>query len=833
MKNKVFRLIIVICSLLVFSLLVVRLVKGNNVDNYLLFDGVDDYVEVPDNDAYSASTTGELTVSFWMRPDVLDFQTTIASGDGPYIDFLGKGEYMGPNQLEWSFRLYNETDSSRPNRVSFYLFNLAGGLGVGSYFEGGINGTPDMVAGEWVHVVGKVDTNYVHIYRNGVLKDTDGYTAETDPFVIISPENGAAPFRIGTVSTADISLFEGAIDDVIIWNRGLSDTEITNLYGGTIPETGMVGRWTFDEGVGDSAVDSISANNGTLIPGNGHPEWVSPPIPTPTPDPNNTGYYPVNETLLNNTVSVSGTTGDLYVDDTSYRIIRSFPTSYTADFQITSVDALATIGSTAYTDRATLTWSVPTDGNYLIIANAGVGRSSWTGVRTTKAQMTINGVSYAETFNTDKADPDNFRPFSGAEIQPLSAGTNTVKIQYAATNTDSGNVGIIKNARIAAMRVDNTQMVTPIDNVIGSSANYADIATLNLTPKVTEDWLIIAHADLTSSTATAINYARLMIGSTQLAEHVGKIVNYGHLLPFDTYDSITLNADTSYTFKIQVKGSTGYLTYKNVGIYAIPKSIFQSTAEVETIGETSCSTCTLSSPATIATLNLNTGVGGTYLITTTGSQWTSNTNYFSGIMLNAGSTETQSTIEVGTTAHYPSFLLQKVVSLATGSTTISVQLFSQSSGTTVKAKDVRINAVKLGTANSQKIEVEYTGVGDTLNWTKLDYLVNSGFSVASVGTSLQLWNYNSNAYSTSGDGFLSYTSSATPNTFEGKTQSITTNPTYFRNSTTGDWKLKIRGTSNNGTWINWSGDLVKYTPETIINTAPAIPTLISPSNSAV
>jgi hypothetical protein len=88
----------VVCLFLISSLFIVKVVKGDATDSYLLFDGVDDYVEVPDNDAYSVPTTGELTVSFWMRPDVLDFQTTIASGDGPYIDFLGKGDYLSPNK---------------------------------------------------------------------------------------------------------------------------------------------------------------------------------------------------------------------------------------------------------------------------------------------------------------------------------------------------------------------------------------------------------------------------------------------------------------------------------------------------------------------------------------------------------------------------------------------------------------------------------------------------------------------------------------------------------------------------------------------------------------
>jgi hypothetical protein len=42
-------------------------------DSYLRFNGSDAYVEIPSIDDYSVSTTGELTVSAWMRPNTLNF----------------------------------------------------------------------------------------------------------------------------------------------------------------------------------------------------------------------------------------------------------------------------------------------------------------------------------------------------------------------------------------------------------------------------------------------------------------------------------------------------------------------------------------------------------------------------------------------------------------------------------------------------------------------------------------------------------------------------------------------------------------------------------------
>src|SRR6516164_288784 len=123
-------------------------------DIYLAFNGFNAYVEIPSIDDYSVSTTGELTVSAWMRPDTLDFPNVEANHD--YIHWLGKGETSGAaGDQEWTFRMYNRHDPSdsppRPNRISFYLFNPQGGLGVGSYVQVPIH------RGRWIYVVGVAD----------------------------------------------------------------------------------------------------------------------------------------------------------------------------------------------------------------------------------------------------------------------------------------------------------------------------------------------------------------------------------------------------------------------------------------------------------------------------------------------------------------------------------------------------------------------------------------------------------------------------------------------------------------------------------------------------
>src|SRR3954468_23779462 len=88
-------------------------------DHYLSFDGVSDYVEIPNLRCYSVDHTWEFTVAAWLRADVDDFPTP----EHEYVHWLGKGEgnHVGGTQ-EWVCRMYS-LHSPRPKRTSFYVFN--------------------------------------------------------------------------------------------------------------------------------------------------------------------------------------------------------------------------------------------------------------------------------------------------------------------------------------------------------------------------------------------------------------------------------------------------------------------------------------------------------------------------------------------------------------------------------------------------------------------------------------------------------------------------------------------------------------------------------------
>jgi Concanavalin A-like lectin/glucanases superfamily len=205
-------------------------IKGDP-NTAIKLDGRHSYVEIPDHKDFSQPTSGKgLTVEVWVRPDILTFA---GETDDPYIHWLGKGE---PNQHEWALRFYSRKSRDRPNRISAYIFNPAGGLGAGAYYQ---PTTRDPLREhEWIHLVacfdpGDADTPGkpgVQIYKNGVRLQgpSDSGTLYKNPHWHIKPAHGTAPLRLGTRDLG--SYLTGGLDEVAIYPRALTTQEIVENY---------------------------------------------------------------------------------------------------------------------------------------------------------------------------------------------------------------------------------------------------------------------------------------------------------------------------------------------------------------------------------------------------------------------------------------------------------------------------------------------------------------------------------------------------------------------------------------------------------------------------
>jgi hypothetical protein len=184
------------------------------------FDGKS-YIELPDNDDFSAATTGELTI--------LVFATITnwkGAGASEYIHWMGKG-VAGAHEYTFRHYVLNGTGeaSSRQGRVSFYHFNPAGGLGAGSYVQDPMGSDERMVTGE-------VDKSNIYMFKNAVLKDTDALSGYS-----IKPVNTKTPVRLGTRDMSTGYLI-GKLRRVAFFNRKLTAAELKTLWDARALEDG-------------------------------------------------------------------------------------------------------------------------------------------------------------------------------------------------------------------------------------------------------------------------------------------------------------------------------------------------------------------------------------------------------------------------------------------------------------------------------------------------------------------------------------------------------------------------------------------------------------------
>lgn len=106
----------------------------------------------------------------------------------------------------------------------------------------------------WYHVAATYDGANMKLYINGVLDATRAQTGNV-------ASSGA--FNVGYLYNTSRN-FNGKVDEVRVWKRALSQTEISqNMCNVTLPATSLAAYWKFNEGSGSSVQDS-SGNGVTL-----------------------------------------------------------------------------------------------------------------------------------------------------------------------------------------------------------------------------------------------------------------------------------------------------------------------------------------------------------------------------------------------------------------------------------------------------------------------------------------------------------------------------------------------------------------------------------------
>jgi hypothetical protein len=114
-------------------------------------------------------------------------------------------------------------------------------------------------------------------------------------------------------------------------------------------------------------------------------------------------------------------------------------------------------------------------------------------------------------------------------------------------------------------------------------------------------------------------------------------------------------------------------------------------------------------------------------------------------------------------------------------------------------------------ANQYTAQVELIGNSTApLPWSDLTWVIDSSTSTSSVATTFQLYNWGTDQYPISGDGYMTASLSSGDTT---KTQTIVASPANFLNSS-GYWKVMITAVKSIATSFDLNLDMVQYSPDT-------------------
>jgi hypothetical protein len=203
-------------------------ITGPEGRSALQFDGVNDHGQATDTPALRL--TGDFTISFWMKKH---------AEAADWSRLVGKGNVSLRNYCIWE-------EAGSGTRLLVQQYNASGTPVLNLY------STTGLALHTWYHVVAVREGAAVRLYLNGVL-DAAGTASGT-------AATSTHPFTLAYAGHH--AFFPGALDDVRLYNRALSEVEIPQLYRATPRDTD-----------GDGLPDYLEDRDGDGIVDPGETEW--------------------------------------------------------------------------------------------------------------------------------------------------------------------------------------------------------------------------------------------------------------------------------------------------------------------------------------------------------------------------------------------------------------------------------------------------------------------------------------------------------------------------------------------------------------------------------
>lgn len=172
-----------------------------------------------------------------------------------------------------------------------------------------------------------------------------------------------------------------------------------------------------------------------------------------------------------------------------------------------SSDDESSTTSADFQDKVTLSFKPDQADNYLVIASALVKVSNTEDE--VNVRLLVDDVEYAaENFVASGAGSANYYPFAAHKIFYFDDSIHILRLQYNIERI--AGTGYIKNARIFAIRVsDNTKADNSEDESQTNATFYQNKAVLSFTPASTENYLVLASAEVSGNSTGYSTCARL------------------------------------------------------------------------------------------------------------------------------------------------------------------------------------------------------------------------------------------------------------------------------------------------------------------------------------
>lgn len=179
--------------------------RFNNAQGAYYFDGAGAFIQVAADSANEPDSF--VSVSLWVKAEDFTVRQTplckrLFHNANPYNSYVVTSTDVGASQ-KWSFGVSSGTNGSGSGATD-----------------------PNAMTTTWTHIAGTYDGANVKLYINGALVQTTaktgllGYTDST--------------LRIGLgIPGSSLQYFKGWIDDVRIYGRAITSTEVSTLYSNT------------------------------------------------------------------------------------------------------------------------------------------------------------------------------------------------------------------------------------------------------------------------------------------------------------------------------------------------------------------------------------------------------------------------------------------------------------------------------------------------------------------------------------------------------------------------------------------------------------------------